>query len=321
MHYLGFPSHHPELERSSFRLWRGIADIYAFSIGCYVLWAILSAARYAVYYLQTHDLRVFIRHALKWSAIAAKSVVLLSLWLGLIPMLIGLIFELVVVVPLRDGPVDEGPNPFLYHDWALGLVILKVWTKLVMLGHSIPFIDDSWRVKFAQVWDDGYSRLRGWWVFREIILPFLIPLFVVLCIPYVLARGIILASFGCSWFAGYPIYRYAWSGCLLLSLSLHGAKRVHKWFMDLHNAIRDDRYLVGRRLHNFVDRRASTQPPSTPGVEAVSALASLPAVSKGLSGVEDGRPVCDVVQGGEAVAGTSCSVVRAGGNCLGECCL
>ncbi len=51
-----------------------------------------------------------------------------------VPVLIGLLFELVVVVPLRV-PVDESPVFLLYQDWALGLVFLKIWTRLV-LSHS-----------------------------------------------------------------------------------------------------------------------------------------------------------------------------------------
>lgn len=45
-------------------------------------------------------------------------------------MLIGLLFELVVVMPLRI-PVDESPIFYFYKDWALGLVFLKIWTRLV----------------------------------------------------------------------------------------------------------------------------------------------------------------------------------------------
>lgn len=47
-----------------------------------------------------------------------------------IPVLIGLLFELLVIVPIRV-PVDESPVFLLYQDWALGLVFLKIWTKLV----------------------------------------------------------------------------------------------------------------------------------------------------------------------------------------------
>ena len=48
----------------------------------------------------------------------------------IIPVLIGLLFELLVIVPMRV-PVDESPVFLLYQDWALGLIFLKIWTRLV----------------------------------------------------------------------------------------------------------------------------------------------------------------------------------------------
>lgn len=47
-----------------------------------------------------------------------------------IPVLIGLLFELLVIVPMRV-PVDESPVFLLYQDWALGLIFLKIWTRVV----------------------------------------------------------------------------------------------------------------------------------------------------------------------------------------------
>lgn len=51
-----------------------------------------------------------------------------------IPVLIGLLFELLVIVPMRV-PVDESPVFLLYQDWALGLIFLKIWTRLVSNYH------------------------------------------------------------------------------------------------------------------------------------------------------------------------------------------
>lgn len=79
---------------------------------------------------------------------------LLTLWLGAVPLLVGLLFELLVVVPLRV-PVNESPVFLLYQDWALGLLFLKIWTRLVMIGQG-PLANDAWRAKFEQV---GFSDI------------------------------------------------------------------------------------------------------------------------------------------------------------------
>lgn len=53
-----------------------------------------------------------------------------------IPVLIGLLFELLVIVPMRV-PVDESPVFLLYQDWALGLIFLKIWTRMVSIKNIL----------------------------------------------------------------------------------------------------------------------------------------------------------------------------------------
>eukprot|EP01018_Ginkgo_biloba_P024620 Gb_37944 [translate_table: standard] len=229
-------------------------DLYAFNMGCYIIWAVVAGIGHVIEYLKAHNYRVLIMQFIKWSAIILKSCLLLSLWIVVIPVFIGLLFELLVVVPLRV-PVDESPVFLLYQDWALGLIFLKIWTKLVLLGQMAPLADESWRIKFEQVRADGFSRLRGLWVFREIVTPILMKLLTALCVPYVFARGV-FPLFGYSLIVNSAVYRFAWSGCLILGLLWYWIRRLHQWFMDLHNSIRDDRYLIGRRLHNFREKKS-----------------------------------------------------------------
>ncbi|KAF8404991.1 hypothetical protein HHK36_009886 [Tetracentron sinense] len=224
-------------------------DLYAFLIGSYVIWTAVAGARYSIEYIKTKGAGVLLNQIWKWCGIVLKSSALLSIWIFVIPVLIGLLFELLVIVPIRV-PVDESPVFLLYQDWALGLIFLKIWTRLVMLDNMMPLMDDSWRIKFERVRDNGFSQLQGLWVLQEIVIPIIMKLLTALCVPYVFARGVFPAL-------GYPliinsaVYRFAWLGCLSFSLLCFCAKRFHVWFTNLHNAIRDDRYLIGRRLHNF----------------------------------------------------------------------
>ncbi|KAG9451724.1 hypothetical protein H6P81_004628 [Aristolochia fimbriata] len=224
-------------------------DLYSFNIGFYIIWTAVAGARYALDYIKTRRARDLATQVWKWSSIVLKSSALLSIWIFVIPVLIGLLFELLVIVPMRV-PVDESPVFLLYQDWALGLIFLKIWTRLVMLDQMAPLVDESWRIKFERVREDGFSRLRGLWVLQEIVFPILVKLLTALCVPYVFARGVFPVL-------GYPlvvnsaVYRFSWLGCLTLSAICFCAKRFHVWFTNLHNSIRDDRYLIGRRLHNF----------------------------------------------------------------------
>ncbi|KAK1430314.1 hypothetical protein QVD17_12963 [Tagetes erecta] len=224
-------------------------DLYAFIIGSYVIWTALAGVRYSIDQIKTRRATVLLGQIMKWCSIVAKSSILLSIWIFMIPVMIGLLFELLVIVPMRV-PVDESPVFLLYQDWALGLIFLKIWTRLVMMDHVLPLAADTWRVKFERVRDDGFSRLQGFWVLREIVVPIVMKLLTALCIPYVLARGV-FPVFGYPLVVNSAVYRFAWLGCLGFSLLCFCAKRFHVWFTNLHNSIRDDRYLIGRRLHNF----------------------------------------------------------------------
>ena len=118
------------------------------------------------------------------------------------------------------------------------------------MDHMGPLVAESWRIKFERVREDGFSRLQGFWVLREIVLPITMKLLTALCVPYVLARGV-FPVFGYPLVVNSAVYRFAWLGCFGFSLLCFCAKRFHVWFTNLHNSIRDDRYLIGRRLHNF----------------------------------------------------------------------
>ncbi|XP_073024660.1 probable E3 ubiquitin ligase SUD1 [Primulina eburnea] len=240
-------------------------DLYAFVIGSYVIWTALAGTRYFIELVRTRRTRVLLKQITKWCGIILKSSFLLSIWIFIIPVLIGLLFELLVIVPMRV-PVDESPVFLLYQDWALGLIFLKIWTRLVMLDNMMPLMDESWRVKFERVRDDGFSRLQGLWVMREIVFPIIMKLLTALCVPYVLARGV-FPILGYPLIVNSAVYRFAWLGCLILSLLYFCAKRFHVWFTNLHNSIRDDRYLIGRRLHNFGEKKENQQSDFHPTLE------------------------------------------------------
>ncbi|KAJ6777212.1 ZINC FINGER RING-CH-TYPE ZINC FINGER RING/FYVE/PHD-TYPE-RELATED [Salix koriyanagi] len=137
-------------------------DLYAFVIGSYVIWMTLAGARYLIEQIRTKRATVLFSQLWKWCSVVLKSLALLSIWIFVIPVLIGLLFELLVIVPMRV-PVDESPVFLLYQDWALGLIFLKIWTRLVMLDQVMPLVDESWRMKFERVREDGFSRLQCLW--------------------------------------------------------------------------------------------------------------------------------------------------------------
>ncbi|KAI3803707.1 hypothetical protein L1987_31867 [Smallanthus sonchifolius] len=229
-------------------------DGYAFIIGIYITLTVLACARCSIHQIKTKRATVLLGQLWKWCPIVIKSSLLLSIWIFVIPVLIGLLFELLVVVPMRL-PVDESPVFILSQDWAFGLIVLNSWSQLVMLDWMTPLVGDSWRVKFERVIDDGFSRLQGFWVLQDIVIPIVMKLLTALCFPYVLAR--VFPVFGYPLVVNSAVYRYAWLGYFGFCLVCFCAKRLHAWFTDLHNYIRDDLYLIGRRLHDFGEDKST----------------------------------------------------------------
>ncbi|KFK30041.1 hypothetical protein AALP_AA7G209500 [Arabis alpina] len=105
-------------------------DLYAFAIGTCAFWTTISGARYAIEHVKSKRTSVLLNQLWKWCAIFFKSSVLSAIWVFIILVLIGLLFELLVIVPIKI-PVDERPVFLLYQDWALGLIFLKIGTWLL----------------------------------------------------------------------------------------------------------------------------------------------------------------------------------------------
>ncbi|GBG74019.1 hypothetical protein CBR_g17730 [Chara braunii] len=226
-------------------------DLYAFGIGCYLLWGLFVAVQCTVRYVKAHGAGTLLPQALRWTGTVLKSVGLLSLWLGLIPLLIGLLFDLLVVVPLHT-PLDERLKLLYYQDWAVGLLLLEIWMRLVMLGQVMPFGigDDRWRNKFERIRNDGFMRLHGMWVLKEVIAPIVGYLLTLLCLPYACAKGL-MALISPSPQMALLVPRFACLGTVVAVVLWRLLQKSRAWLIELHDSIRDDRYLIGQRLHNY----------------------------------------------------------------------
>lgn len=115
------------------------------------------------------------------------------------------------------------------------------------------FANEAWRTKLLRVKEDGFSNLNFLFVTREIVGPVLRDLLTAHCVPFVFARGV-APLLHLPLTTQSAIFRFAWLCCLAFFLFAHVLVRAGDWVTQLHNSIRDDRYLVGRRLHNFREK-------------------------------------------------------------------
>lgn len=70
--------------------------------------------------------------------ICTKTIFAGIILLGVIPLLIGILFDVVVIVPMRV-PTNQTPIFYLWQDWAFGVLHAKVICGLAMMG--------EWRLK------------------------------------------------------------------------------------------------------------------------------------------------------------------------------
>ena len=211
--------------------------------------------------VMSHDLLVA---GFRWCISASLFLCLGLVWFGIIPLAVGVLFELVFVIPLRV-PIGETPALALCQDWALGLVFLKIWVRLVSLG--LFGENYRWKQHFEVIQADGFQGLRVSWVITTVALPLAKETAWCLCAPYVFARGI-FPFIGIMLGPIYPdmfgiflhpyvlsaVYRYVFVIYIFLfHFAFDGFGTTIIYLRRLHDEIRDDKYMVGRKLHNNVN--------------------------------------------------------------------
>jgi E3 ubiquitin-protein ligase MARCH6 len=142
----------------------------------------------------------------------------------------------------------------------MGVLALKLWHLMVMVaprrdGAAAP---DSWQAHFDALQAGGLRNLDFNRALTKIVLPVLLNLATSLAVPYVVTRAVLpLLQLPASVLGYANLYAYqVYHGVYVAWL---GGRRLHAMAVQLHNAIRDDRYLVGRQLNNFELRQQQQQ--------------------------------------------------------------
>jgi len=180
----------------------------------------------------------------EWTKVAGRTVVAVALLMGLIPLLFGLLLEVVVLTPVRV-PLHQSPIYFLWQDWALGAMYTKITVALTFMG-------PDWWLKAAieQLYQDGIRNLNITRVIKNLVIPSVKILGLSLTIPYILSNGLapLLISSPAVLVA---LQRRIYPLILLFSaLGIFFTVQARQ-FKKLVEHIKNDRYLVGRRLVNY----------------------------------------------------------------------
>ncbi|KAI8909938.1 hypothetical protein DFJ77DRAFT_471383 [Powellomyces hirtus] len=227
----------------------------------------------------------WLRIGARWMTIASKLLFLGTMFGIVLPLMEGVVFDLYLIQPFKPlvtakaartmaapprrhigidltNPLARTIIQALLQDWALGAVYMKIAWALIMVGPET----EVQRV-LREFVDNGIRRVRVRPVWRTVILPLFSiclglaagPLIAGLLLQKVLAKGTITAE----------ALRWTFPASLLLSLALGGVwlcgRAIKRWM----ERVREEQYLVGRKLHNLEDPAAQPQaeglePPQTP---------------------------------------------------------
>lgn len=146
---------------------------------------------------------------------------------------------------------SETPVIFIYQDWACGVLLAKICYKIATTEGTLPGYVAQWRDRIHLVQRLGVTQIPFTLAFTQLLWPAMKPLAVLLAVPYAVSRGLV------PWLDLSPadmqtLYTYGFAFEYIVVVCYHCLQHVRTALLGLHNSIRDDRYLIGRQLNNFL---------------------------------------------------------------------
>ncbi|EGP88728.1 uncharacterized protein MYCGRDRAFT_69592 [Zymoseptoria tritici IPO323] len=239
-----------------------INDIYAYSLGAYIICGVLFAAhkgRQGTQYLrekaQSLDLQALATVMTRYSTRAVKCAYVYGFLGVVLPLVFALVMQLYIVLPLHTYLVVEH-TVHLLADYALGLLYVRIAIRFILMAPTSRAAE-----AFRRITADGYLNPSPRLATRYFVLPCSLLAAVVLIGPLGIAGLGMQVAGTLGWQGGVrgalqtTIYRYSYPivaglGALFWAFGVVGSV-VNKW----RASVRDEVYLVGERLHNFGEGR------------------------------------------------------------------
>ncbi|XP_032586850.2 E3 ubiquitin-protein ligase MARCHF6 [Drosophila mojavensis] len=239
----------PEAARKNERLLRP-HELYTAEIGGYLCW-IVSRGVAVVVTLLPQGRAAIVNKVKQWARVALQYALPVLTLLGifvLVPLLFGLLLELVVVIPLRVQ-WRQTPIHFLWQDWALGVLYTKIAIALTLMG-------PDWHLKrsLERAYTDGLRDFDLKFVMRDLAVPVVTTFGLALAIPYVIGHSI-MPIFCSDPYTLLGISRLVYPVSFIVVGSVCFVLFQIKQLKKLYLSIKVDKYLVGQRLVNYEHRK------------------------------------------------------------------
>ncbi|KAK7945413.1 hypothetical protein WMY93_001141 [Mugilogobius chulae] len=237
--------------------WMGgavVHELYTAASGLYVCWLSIRAATMLLSWMPQGRTVIMLK-VHEWTLMILKTIVVAVLLAGVIPLLLGLLFELVIVAPLRV-PLDQTPLFYPWQDWALGVLHAKIIAAITLMG-------PQWWLKtvIEQVYANGIRNIDLFYIVRRLAAPVICVLLLSLCVPYTVSKGVtplLAVQPDMQILVERRIYPFLLMVVILLAILSFQIRQ----FKRLYEHIKNDKYLVGQRLVNY-ERRSTSASYST----------------------------------------------------------
>ncbi|XP_075248827.1 E3 ubiquitin-protein ligase MARCHF6-like isoform X3 [Convolutriloba macropyga] len=232
--------------RKLMSLWFGdlrVHELYTCAIGVYSCWALMRTVICIASWVSA-GLTLFKEKIRKFCTTVTKLSVAAVFCFGLIPLLLGLFFDILVVMPLRLSP-DQTPVFFLWQSWALGILHSKIFCAITLIG-------PNWWLKnvIERVGRNGVADLDVKFLLQKLVMPVVAVLLVLLSTPYCLAF-VVIPVFSPDPLMQNLFYRRFYHTILLFTSVVLFFTIQIKQMRKLYIKIKNDRYLIGQRLQNY----------------------------------------------------------------------
>ena len=246
-------------------------DIYAFSIGVYILGGALYGVLYrrqVTTYLQetliphTPTITTFLRRIATFTVHLLSLVYTYAAFGILLPALLSLLMEFFLIIPLHTYFSTSFTNLnnissdrhiiHIIQDWTLGILYLKMGARVIL--YNTPSRPASaLRGIVRNGWLNPDVRLAT----RGFILPAVLAVTIALAAPLGLgwlANATVLHVYSAEdEIFKACVYRYSYPGVLAMGFAGMFVTLLGRAFSGWRRKIRDEVYLIGERLHNFGD--------------------------------------------------------------------
>lgn len=221
-------------------------ELYTSSLGIYLCWLLSRGVSICIQLLPQGRSAIMtkIKHWLSIAVSYTAAALVLVVMIGVIPLLFGLIFDLVLVIPLRVS-LEQTPIYFLMQDWALGVLYLKIASALILVG-------PDWALKrsIERIYNAGIRNIDLKVIVTELAAPIVITLGLILAIPYVFVHSIV-PIFIHNQVSQNFIERRIYPTILIVVITVTLVILQMRQFEKLYVTIKNDKYLVGQKLVNY----------------------------------------------------------------------